>query len=330
MRILFKLNQYNQQRQFEKPRWIYPVKLAAYATYLRNEGHDVYWDWSDNPFFDLVITSESQIAVPFLKLPRPDREFTRAKDPKWMKNGNFKYLPATYMQVANGCWHGKCTFCVEKDKPYEVRPVEDCIEEIKEIKSQGYREVFDDSGTFPTGEWFSNFCNAMQQSGLNKQIKFGCNMRLTQLMEWKQDADWLKFYGFRMVLVGLESASDITLSIINKGIWVEKIIPTLKRVSQYLDIHGAFMFGYPFETDEDSIRTLKLAHYLLRKGYLKTAQASFYTSGENNSQESQRKYIKKIYDVKYSPEFWFNQLKDIRNTDDLKYLWKKIKAGVGR
>ena len=42
MRYLFPLSPYNQQRQFEKPVWVYPAHLAMYATYLRNQGHEVY------------------------------------------------------------------------------------------------------------------------------------------------------------------------------------------------------------------------------------------------------------------------------------------------
>jgi radical SAM superfamily enzyme YgiQ (UPF0313 family) len=281
-----------------------------YATYLRNEGHDVYWDWSDNPFFDLVITSEKQIPVPFLKLPRPDREFTRAKDPKWQKNGNFKYLPATYMQVANGCWHGRCGFCVEKDKPYEVRPVEDVIAEIEECKRLGFREVFDDSGTFPTGEWLTEFCRRME----GMDTVWGCNMRIIDI-----DYRMLKKSNCRMVLFGLESNNQRTLDKINKGVKVEDIIPTIKRASDCgLDPHIACMFGYPWESDKDAERTLRMVHYLLRKGYAKTAQASFYTVPNEKTKETHKRYIKDLWSVWKYPDFWFNQLKDLRNKDDLK------------
>ena len=44
MRYLFPLNPYNQQRQFEKPVWVYPAHLAMYATYLRDQGHEVIWN----------------------------------------------------------------------------------------------------------------------------------------------------------------------------------------------------------------------------------------------------------------------------------------------
>ena len=64
--------------------------------------------------YDRVISEPD--GIPFRKLPPPDRELTDAKNPKYQNNGNFKYLPGTYMLSAGGCWHGKCTFCVEKNE----------------------------------------------------------------------------------------------------------------------------------------------------------------------------------------------------------------------
>jgi hypothetical protein len=41
MRYLFPLNPWNQQRQFEKPVWVYPAHLAMYATYIKAKDIDV-------------------------------------------------------------------------------------------------------------------------------------------------------------------------------------------------------------------------------------------------------------------------------------------------
>ena len=38
------------------------------------------------------------------------------------------------------------------------------------IKEYGVREVFDDSGTFPKGEWLETFCKGMIERGYNKKI----------------------------------------------------------------------------------------------------------------------------------------------------------------
>src|SRR3972149_4542268 len=98
MRYLFPLNPYNQQRQFEKPVWVYPAHIAMYATYLRNEGHEVIWnsDYRDTiePGEGKVIINDFQIDIPFKDLPYPDRKFTDAKNPRWQSYGNYKFHPA--------------------------------------------------------------------------------------------------------------------------------------------------------------------------------------------------------------------------------------------
>ena len=317
MKILYQPDCYSQQRQFQKKRKIYPVLMAMEAEYYRQKGHKVDWDVEYHKHDKVIHKPEG---LPFLELPPPDREFTRWWE--YQDNGNFKHLPATYILSANGCWHGKCSFCVEKHKKYQVRPVDDVIAELYGIKSMGFREVFDDSATFPTGEWLWEFCDKFRMIDL----KLSCNMRFGYLCS--SDYIRLKKAGFRMLLYGLESASQKTLNMINKGIDIKGVVEELKMASRYgLEPHIAVMFGYPFEADEDSKNTLKLVHYLLRKGYAKTAQASFYDT-KDRSNENHRKYVKKIYDVVYYPEFWFNKLRELRSVDDIKYLWKSIKEGV--
>ena len=319
-KYLFVPNCYSQQRQREKPARIYPVLLAMEATYKRNQGHEVIWE--EHPTREQIANADyvhwETGNKPFLFLPHPDRIWTKAKE---YTSGNYKYLPGTHIMSASGCWHGKCSFCVENGQPYEVRPVEDVISEIEECKALGFKEVFDDSATFPMGKWLEKFCNLSSKLS----IRLGCNCRIANY-----DYSQLRRGGFRMLLFGIESANQQTLDKINKGVKVEDIIPTLKKATETgLENHIAVMFGYPWETDDDAIRTLKLVHFLLRKGYAKTAQASFYKTNEV-SNENHRKYVKQIYDIWQYPEFWFNQIKDIKDIDDIKYLWRKIKEGLRR
>jgi len=269
---------------------------------------------------DKVVTEPE--GLPFLTLPRPDRVFTRAKE---YSSGNYKHLPGTHIMSASGCWWGKCRFCVEKEK-WEKRPVESVIGEIKECKDLGFREVFDDSGTFPIGRWLDDFCSRLKDVGMC----FSCNMRLVDL-----DYSKLRKAGFRMLLVGVESINEPTLEKIQKGINAKEIEPILKKISEAgLSAHITCMFGYPFEKDEDSIRTLKFIWRMLRKGYAETAQASFYSpagttqNGYEISNESQRKYINKLYYIGFSPQYWFHRLKNIKDIDDIKYIWRGIKEGV--
>lgn len=329
-------NEYSQQRQKEKPSHIYPVRMAMECEKHRQDGDEVVWykpggdyrfviNYGDHlvlPYDKIIREPEN---LPFPTLPRPDRVFTRAKE---YTSGNYKYLPGTHILSASGCWWGNCTFCVEHSNSQDrrhnggmvLRPVEDVIGEIEECKSLGFKEVFDDSASFPTGEWLHEFIRLVHARRITMHL--GCNARIGSLPFADMHAA-----GFRMLLFGLESASQYTLDRINKGVKVEDIIPTISKASDCgLDCHGAFMFGYPWETEEDARRTLKLCHYLLRKGYLKTAQASLYCPQGSPGNQAHKKFVKKIYDVGFDPRFWITRLRDIKTTADIKYLAKGIRA----
>lgn len=313
MRLHYSPNQYSQQRQKEKKVWVYPVLLAMEAEFHRRQGREVVWD---------AETGRSiPEGIPFLSLPSPDRVFTKATDKKYQIYGNYKHHPATHMLVADGCWHGKCGFCVENKKTYQVRDLGSVTDEIIECIRLGFKEIFDDSGTFPTGKWLDDFCKLWKD---NKAVTFGCNMRICDV-----DFKAMKNAGFRMVLFGVESHNQKTLDKIKKGIKADEIIPTIRRASEAgLEPHIAVMLGYPWEGEYEELKTLDMVKELLRKGYAKTAQASIYSVSGQHSID--RGFTKKIYEAAYYPDFWFHQIKDIKSFNDAKYLLRKIKAGIWR
>lgn len=323
MRILYLPNSYSQQRQYEKPANIYPVLLAMEAEWYRKQGHGVNWGNAYGKYDKIISEPEG---LPFLELPHPDRTFSHWWE--YQKNGNFKYLPGTYIQAARDCWYRQCNFCkwAIKYPTYECREVDDVINEIEECQRMGFKEIFDDSGTFPIGDWLIKFC--LKKKHFFPNIPIGCNMRMVDI-----DYGLMKRAGFRMLLFGLESANQKTLDRINKGTKVEDIRYIIKASEAGLEPHTTVMFGYPWETDQDAINTLKLVWWLLKKGYAKTAQASlyqptFHTKGYCIPNYSHRKYVKQIYNIWRSPQFWINKLRDIHNINDLKYLWKCIKSAL--
>ena len=174
MKILYLPNEYSQQRQREKKRWIYPVLLAMEAQSRIQQGHEVVWDKPGTPADKIVTEPEG---LPFLSLPWPDRAATNAFDKKYQENGNFKYRPGTYIQAASGCWHGRCTFCVERFNKWQVRRPLDVYNEILYCKWIGFKEIFDDSGTFPTGPWLDEFLSFPPPG-----VTLGCNMRMLSLI----------------------------------------------------------------------------------------------------------------------------------------------------
>ena len=122
-----------------------------------------------------------------------------------------------------------------------------------------FKEVFDDSATFPDGDWLREFCKAKGEAGL-KEFPLSCNMRIGADVDFKM----MKDAGFRMLLFGIESASQKTLNKINKGIRNEQIIRTIQQASEAgLAPHVAVMLGYPWEKDQDRDETIELVNYLL-------------------------------------------------------------------
>lgn len=337
MKILFQLNKENQQRQLEKLVYVYPALYAMVATHFRNQGNDVVWDGIDDGKFDKVYKNDIEVMnIPFENLPFPDRLFTDAENKRWQVYGNYKYHPATHMLSSNLCWYSKCTFCqdtqrIEQGEKRGVRSVDHVIEEIDNLITQGYKEVFDDSGTFPIGKWLEEFCLKMRMTHANgkrrcDQIKIGCNMRV-------QDVDWkmMKAAGFRFILMGVESANQITLDAIKKSQKAEDIVRIIKAASDAgLEPHGTFMTGYPWEGPNDEEKTIKLCHYLLRKGYLKTAQASVYSPPRTKPDPASpgHQYLPRFYDVYRSPEFWYHKIKDIKCWEDAKYLLRGVRLVV--
>lgn len=321
MRILYQPHEYSQQRQRDKKAWVYPVLLAMQAEQHREHGHDVYWQ-TTNVKVDKVITEPEN--MDFKSLPHPDRLFTHAFSKQYQQYGNYKYHPATHMMAALDCWYAKCTFCdwAKKYPKVETRAVGDVIYEIQECARLGFNEIFDDSGTFPIGDWLQIFCREMRNQ---KRVTLGCNMRVIPDLDFYA----MKEAGFRMVLFGVESFNQTTLARLNKGIKVEDIIPCFEKASKCgLEPHAALMTGYPWESYKEEMHTIENVKWLLKKGYAKTAQASVFSVPEHPTKDKNLK--NKIYDVAYSPTFWINKLRDIKRWQDFAYLLKGIKKGVTR
>lgn len=193
-----------------------------------------------------------------------------------VKNGNFRRTPGTYVMSGRDCWHGKCTFCswTTLYPKYRTREPIDVVDEIEMLVSKyGVKEIMDDSGSFPVGEWLKVFCNEVIRRGLNKKVRIDCNMRFGRLTA--DDYRLMRKAGFRLVLFGVESANQATLDRLNKALKVEDVEKGAKWASEAgLDVHLTFMFGYPWEGPKEIANTVRLARRLLANGYASTLQCT--------------------------------------------------------
>ena len=233
-----------------------------------------------------------------------------------------------------------------------MRPVEDVLKEVEYLIQFGFKEIFDDSGTFPVGEWLETFCKEMADRGYNDHIAFGCNMRFGALKP--TDFELMAKAGFRMVLWGFESANQATLDRLNKGYKIKAVMQDLILAKAAgLNTHLTVMFGYPWETYAEAKRTYDMVRWLLLKDWAFSAQATicipypgtelwdeckehdWLTSEDWSDYDMSRaimkvpypekelfKLQKGIYNIAYHPKFIYNKLKAVRNIEDFKYYMR--------
>lgn len=290
------------------------------------------------------------------QLPMIDRRLTQ-----WQlyayQNTNYKYTPGSYIMSGRDCWWGKCTFCswvtLYPHSTFRHHSVEYIFSEIKNLVDNfGVREIFDDAGTLPIGPWLKDLCQKMIDTGYNRKVHLGCNMRFGALNQ--QQYDLLGQAGFRFVLYGLESSNQETLDRIQKLTKVKDARDTLTMAKKaHLEPHLTIMIGYPWETKKQATKTLDEARQLFRDGLADSMQATriipypgselFRQCQQNNwllttdwddfdmrrpvmkspiSHQEQEQLIRGLFKGILTPSFLIRKLSQIRNPDDIRHLFR--------
>lgn len=290
-------------------------------------------------------------------LPFVDRKLT-----KWQlyayANGNYKFTPGTYMYSGRDCWWNKCTFCVWD---HTINPIgsyrsftpERLFAEVKHVVDKyGIKEIFDDAGTMFVGNKLKRFCELLIESGYNKKVRYGCNMRFNAISN-QELYDLMGRAGFRFILYGMESGNQKTLDRLQKGTKEKDAIigPAMARKAG-LDPHITIMLGYPWESYKDARRTIETAKYALKKGIYETIQATIvipypgtplyreckekgWLLTEDYERFDMREPVMKIpfdhkklleleqelYSTFMTPQYIFRKLARIRTFHDIKYLF---------
>ena len=311
---------------------------------------------------DIRNTGQFDLSGDLNTLPFIDRRLTKAHlyGEKWKKRSPFFYTLA-----GRDCPWAKCTFCAWTTTfpKFRVRTPESVLNEIGILISDyGVKEIFDDTGTFPSGGWLRKFCEGMIERGYNKEILFSCNMRYGYLNS--ELLGMMKKAGFRKLKMGLESANQKTLDILKKGVKVEQIITESKLMSRAdIDIQLTVMVGYPWETRDDVQRTLDLAGILMRSGSAEMLQATvvvpypgtpLYQSAieqgwfsidpsdygrydmrepilktPDMSSEDVMKMCRGLYQRFLTPRYILRHVGKIRGWEDMSYVARGAKAVIG-
>ncbi len=168
--------------------------------------------------------------------------------------------PMATIQVSRGC-PANCTYCLTpiiSGKNVRKRSVENIFAEIEECYYKyNIKNFFFKADTFTIdSQWAEDLCDRIIKSDLYGKIEFTVNSRvkpLNQNLLYK-----LKKAGCFMLAVGFESGNNDTLLKIKKGTTREDNLQAAKMIKKAgIPIFGFFMIGFPWETEEQIISTLK-------------------------------------------------------------------------
>jgi radical SAM superfamily enzyme YgiQ (UPF0313 family) len=188
-------------------------------------------------------------------LPIPDRSLL----PKGIDYFNpvVMKVPYTTMQLSRGC-PGQCIFCTAPSfygRKIRMCSTERAMEELRQIKALGYREVFFRDETFTAYRKRNvELCEAMLREGLG--LSWIANARTDMI-----DRDMMvmmKKAGCHLLKFGVESGSNEMLKTYKKGVTCEHAEEAFRLSNEVgIDTHAHNVLGGPGETLETIEETIR-------------------------------------------------------------------------
>lgn len=181
------------------------------------------------------------------------------------QSGKWAYAILT----SQGCPH-QCFYCAAKNRPWRMRSVENCYQELKQAKER-YNiksfQILDDCFNFQT-ERVIEFCKRIKELNLDWYCSNG--LRIDKFNE--SLARSLSESNCRGISFGIESIDKDVLKNIKKGITFQEINKAINVAKKYFNfVNGFFIIGLPGSTYKKDLNSL---HWALRQGI--NAHFSYY------------------------------------------------------
>lgn len=182
------------------------------------------------------------------------------------------------LTMAHGCYWGKCTFCdisLDYIKNYEPITASLLVDRMEELMVQ-------------TGQNGFHFVDEAAPPALMKAVAIEI-IRRKLVVTWWTNVRFeksftrdlcllLKASGCIAVSGGLEVASDRLLQLINKGITVAQVARVCKHFTEAgIMVHAYLMYGFPTQTEQETIDSLEMVRQLFESGVLQSAFWHLFT-----------------------------------------------------
>ncbi len=176
------------------------------------------------------------------------------------------------LTMAHGCYWGKCTFCdisLSYIRDYEASSAALIVDRMEELVAQ-------------TGERGFHFVDEAAPPALMKAVALELLKRRVVVSWWTNirfeksfTADLCRLLaaaGCIAVSGGLEVASDRLLELIAKGVTIEQVAQVNRNFNQAgIMVHAYLMYGFPTQTDQETVDSLEVVRQLFEQGVLQSA-----------------------------------------------------------
>lgn len=171
--------------------------------------------------------------------------------------------PSYVMQTARGCV-ASCTFCSVRSfygkgvRSYSARRVLEEIDYLYNDLGIQQLEIVDDDFTH-SRERTLEICNGLIKRNYNLIWNVQNGIRLGTINEEVMHA--MVLAKCRTVSIGVESGNDTTLAIVRKPLTIKMLYEKSEIFQKYPELYvkGNYIVGFPFETEEQTMNTFKVA-----------------------------------------------------------------------
>lgn len=176
----------------------------------------------------------------------------------WQKKFGYTCAPVI---TTRGCPYN-CDYCARPvfGNRYRERGVVDIVEEIEEVLKQGFRRIWFSDDVFTLNrKRITSLCDEIKKRRLI--FNWDCLCRVDNV----DDGLLEKMYeaGCSRIFFGIESGDNGVMKIMGKSFTVqeaEKAVGKVKRAR--IEVGTFFMVGYPGETEETILKTIRFSSHL--------------------------------------------------------------------
>ncbi|TFG11874.1 B12-binding domain-containing radical SAM protein [Candidatus Thorarchaeota archaeon] len=208
-----------------------------------------------------IIVNDSRPYIAELDtIPHPARDLFPNEKYKEYWNRYHEYT-ATSMMSTRGCPYA-CDFCSNPvyGRSYREYSAQSVVEEMKQIEELGYDRVFFQDDCFTLNpDRVEKICDTLVSSELN--LDWMCLSRADTLTP--KMAERMARAGCVRVFFGIESGNERMLEVMNKQINLDSVTSAIHSAKQAgIETGGFFILGYPGETDNSLLETLRFSSKL--------------------------------------------------------------------